>query len=293
MGLLETRMLDFKNLIIFSANEGTLPKTNIPSSFIPYNLRVGFRLPTPEHREALFAYNFYRLLQRAQNVKILYTSVIQNLNGGEMSRYLHQIKYESGLAVKEQNFQNRISLEEEKEIRIPKNESILQMLKGYTLSEETTLSPSALNAYIDCPLKFYFKYVAGIKEKEEIAEELDHRLLGNIFHESVQSLYATVGEQEINTPIIDSLLSNSALIEEHVYRSYLRIYTQQTSKLIDSGSNELILEVIKKYIRRMFQYDKTLCPFRIISMEKNTVSPSLSGLPRALFPYLSAASSTG
>ena len=93
MGLLETRMLDFKNLIIFSANEGTLPKTNIPSSFIPYNLRVGFRLPTPEHREALFAYNFYRLLQRAQNVKILYTSVIQNLNGGEMSRYLHQIKY--------------------------------------------------------------------------------------------------------------------------------------------------------------------------------------------------------
>ena len=120
-----------------------------------------------------------------------------------MSRYLHQIKYESGLAVKEQNFQNRISLEEEKEIRIPKNESILQMLKGYTLSEETTLSPSALNAYIDCPLKFYFKYVAGIKEKEEITEELDHRLLGNIFHESVQSLYATVEEQEINIPIID------------------------------------------------------------------------------------------
>ena len=163
------------------------------------------------------------------------------------------------------------------------------MLKGYTLSEETTLSPSALNAYIDCPLKFYFKYVAGIKEKEEITEELDHRLLGNIFHESVQSLYATVEEQEINIPIIDSLLSNSALIEEHIHRSYLRIYTQQTSKLIDSGSNELILEVIKKYIRRMFQYDKTLCPFRIISMEKKYSIP----LPRALFPYLSAASSTG
>ena len=284
MGLLETRMLDFKNLIIFSANEGTLPKTNIPSSFIPYNLRVGFRLPTPEHREALFAYNFYRLLQRAQNVKILYTSVIQNLNGGEMSRYLHQIKYESGLAVKEQNFQNRISLEEEKEIRIPKNESILQMLKGYTLSEETTLSPSALNAYIDCPLKFYFKYVAGIKEKEEITEELDHRLLGNIFHESVQSLYATVEEQEINIPIIDSLLSNSALIEEHIHRSYLRIYTQQTSKLIDSGSNELILEVIKKYIRRMFQYDKTLCPFRIISMEKKYSIPVPIRTPSGTFP---------
>lgn len=273
MGLLETRMLDFKNLIIFSANEGILPKTNIPSSFIPYNLRVGFRLPTPEQREALFAYNFYRLLQRAQNVKILYTSVIQNLNGGEMSRYLHQIKYESGLTVKEQNFQNRISLEEEKEIHIPKNESILRGLERYMLSEETALSPSALNTYIDCPLKFYFKYIAGIKEKEEMAEELDHRLLGNIFHESVQSLYATVGGQEITSRIIDSLLSNQSLLEEHVYRSYLHVYNQQTSKLMDSGSNELILEIIKKYIRQMFQYDKTLCPFRIISTEKKYCIP--------------------
>lgn len=100
MGLMETRMLDFKNLIILSANEGILPKGGHASSFIPYNLRLGFGLPTPEHMDALFAYYFYRLLQRAKNIKLLYTDVTKGMSSGEMSRFLYQIKYESGLPVR-------------------------------------------------------------------------------------------------------------------------------------------------------------------------------------------------
>lgn len=273
MGLMETRMLDFKNLILLSANEGILPKTTLPSSFIPYNLRLGFRLPTPEYQDALFAYYFYRLLQRSKNIRILYTSGVKGMSGGEMSRFLYQIKYESGLQVKESNFQNRISTQNPREIAIPKTEEVMQILARYQESPEKTISPSALNTYLECPMKFYFKYIARIEEKEEIAEELDHRLLGNIFHECSQSLYATIPNGEITMEAIDSLLRNDKLIDEHLRVSYLKVYDPKISRLIDSGSNELILSIIKKYIREMLQYDKKICPFKLLAMEERFYVP--------------------
>ena len=277
MGLQETRMLDFKNLIILSANEGILPQNSSPSSFIPYNLRVGFRLPTPENADALYAYYFYRLLQRANNIKILYTSGAKGLLSGEMSRFLYQIKYESGLPVKENNFQNEISTSDPQPVTIEKTEEIQNKLKEYQVSSEKAISPSALNTYLECPLKFYFKYVAGIKEKDEIAEELDHRLLGNIFHECSQSLYATVPDGQITVDTIDTLLRNDHLIEEHIQASYLRIYGPKISKLLENGSNELILNIIKKYIRKMFSYDKKICPFHIVAMENRFYTPFTIG----------------
>lgn len=273
MGLMETRMLDFENLIILSANEGILPKATHPSSFIPYNLRVGFRLPTPERQDALFAYYFYRLLQRSRNVKILYTSGAKGINSGEMSRFLYQIKFESGLIIRESNFQNEISTQSTPVICISKNEDIRKRLQSYQVSPEKTISPSALNTYLDCSLKFYFKYIAHIEEKEEIAEEIDHRLLGNIFHECSQSLYATIPGGYITVEAIDRLLQDQELIESHIRHSYLQVYDSQISHLIDSGSNELILNIIKKYLRAMLQYDKRICPFRIMAMEKRYYAP--------------------
>ena len=278
MGLMETRMLDFNHLIILSANEGILPKTTLPASFIPYNLRFGFRLPTPEHQDAVFAYYFYRLLQRSRDIHILYTSGVKGMNGGEMSRFLYQIKYESGLTVAERNFQNPISTQNPKEIRIGKTPPILHILERYTRSEDQTISPSALNTYMECSLKFYFKYIAQIKEKEELAEELDHRLLGNIFHECSESLYATIPGGEITKAAIDTILANGSLIEEHIRRSYLKVYDPKISRLIDSGSNELILEVIKKYLREMFSYDKKICPFRLLAMENRFHVPVKIGI---------------
>lgn len=286
MGLLETRLLDFSNLIILSANEGILPSNRNMSSFIPYNLRAGFKLPTPEYQDALYAYNFYRLLQRAKNVKVLYTTAIQGIYSGEMSRFLYQIKYESGLPIKESNFQNHIFVQDPLPIEISKNQPILTSLSDLGNSEEKPLSPSALNNYLDCPVKFYFKYIADIKEKEEIAEELDHRLLGNIFHESSESLYSTVAEHTITPEIIDSLLNNRTLIDEHIQTSYLHFYDSRTSRLISSGSNELILEIIRKYIRKMLEYDKKQCPFDIISMEKKYSFPldiRIGDCPRTVY----------
>lgn len=273
MGLMETRMLDFKNLIILSANEGILPKTTLPSSFIPYNLRLGFRLPTPEHQDAVFAYYFYRLLQRSQNIRIMYISGIKGMSGGEMSRFLYQIKYESGLPIQESNFQNLISTQNPRSIIIEKNEDIMQILETYTESPGKTISPSALNTYLECPLRFYFKYIARIEEKEEITEELDHRLLGNIFHECSQSLYATISNHIITVEAIDRILNDTTLIDESIKASYLKVYDPKISKLIDNGSNELILGIIKKYILKMFTYDKQFCPFRMLAMEERFYVP--------------------
>lgn len=273
MGLMETRMLDFKNLILLSANEGILPKTTLPSSFIPYNLRLGFRLPTPEHQDALFAYYFYRLLQRSKHIRILYTSGVKGMSGGEMSRFLYQIKYESGLPVRENNFQNRISTQNPRNIIISKTEEVMEALQVYQQSPEKSISPSALNTYMECPLKFYFKYIARIEEKEEIAEELDHRLLGNIFHECSQSLYATIPGGRITTETIDQLLQNDQLIDEHIRTSYLKVYDAKVSELIDSGTNELILGIVKKYFRKMLQYDRKICPFQLIAMESRFYVP--------------------
>lgn len=200
------------------------------------------------------------------------------MNGGEMSRFLYQIKYESGLTVVERNFQNPISTQNPKEIRIGKTPPILHILERYTRSEDQTISPSALNTYMECSLKFYFKYIAQIKEKEELAEELDHRLLGNIFHECSESLYATIPGGEITKAAIDTILANGSLIEEHIRRSYLKVYDPKISRLIDSGSNELILGVIKKYLREMFSYDKKICPFRLLAMENRFHVPVKIGI---------------
>lgn len=286
MGLMETRMLDFKHLIILSANEGVLPKTSLPSSFIPYNLRIGFRLPTPQHQEALFAYYFYRLMQRSKDIKLLYTSGMKGLNTGEMSRFLYQMRYESGLSIKESSFQNRISTQNPQEITIPKTQEIMEILEQYKISDRKTLSPSAINTYLDCPLRFYFKYIADIKEKDQISEELDQRLLGTIFHDSSQSLYTTVPRGKITQEAIDNLLKDDKLIESHIQKAYEKMFSAQISQLLDSGSNELLLNVVKKYIHAMLRYDKSITPFDILALEQRfhvPVSVKIDGRIQTVF----------
>lgn len=223
--------------------------------------------------DALFAYYFYRLLQRAKNIKLLYTDITKGMSSGEMSRFLYQIKYESGLPIREVHFQNKISVQDNPTISIPKNPSILEKLKSYTDENERGISPSALNTYMECHLKFYFKYIARIKEKEEMAEELDHRLLGTIFHQSTQSLYQTFPNGEITAEGLDALMKNDSLIEQHIQAAYEKLYDTTVSKMLESGANDLVLSVVKKYVKKVFEFDKTLCPFHIISMERKYRMP--------------------
>ena len=273
MGLMETRMLDFKRLIVLSANEGVIPKGNHASSFIPYSLRKGFELPTPEHQDALFAYYFYRLLQRSTDIRLLYTDTTQGIATGEMSRFLYQMKYESGLPIRERYVHLPLSVQETPPISIPKEEKSLQILARYTRQEERGISPSALNTYMECRLRFYFRYIAAIREKEEVAEELDHRLLGEIFHKAIQTLYNTLPGKEVTTERIDALLKNELLVDSHIREAYANIYDDDVSRMMASGANELVLSVVRKYVRKVLAYDKTLTPFTIISMEKSYRMP--------------------
>ncbi|MDP4277793.1 MAG: PD-(D/E)XK nuclease family protein [Bacteroidota bacterium] len=196
MGMLETRNLDFKNVLVLSVNEGMLPKTGGEISFIPYNLRKGFGLTTSEHKDSIFAYYFFRLLQRAENITLVYNTSSEGTNRGEMSRFMLQLLVESPHPVSHFNLHANLSLSRDRTIRIDKTPEIIRFLHHqYDLNQNKdaqTLSPTALNSLIDCSLKFYFRYVAGLKEPDEISDEIDGAVLGTLFHHAAEYIYTDI-----------------------------------------------------------------------------------------------------
>jgi inactivated superfamily I helicase len=171
MGLLETRTLDFQNLVLFSANEGFLPRIAAGHSFVPYHLRKGFGMPTYEDRDAMYAYYFYRLIQRTENTVIVYNSITEGISSSEKSRFLYQLLYDSEFEIEELNLSFNFKGTTNVPIRVEASEEHIQKL--ISRYSEKNLSPSAINTYLECKLKFYFKYIAGIKETEELKEEID------------------------------------------------------------------------------------------------------------------------
>ncbi|MDP3432639.1 MAG: PD-(D/E)XK nuclease family protein, partial [Bacteroidota bacterium] len=178
MGLLETRCLDFENLVLFSANEGFLPRIAAGHSFVPYHLRKGFGMPTYEDRDAMYAYYFYRLIQRSEKTVLVYNSITEGIASSEKSRFLYQLLYDSEFEIEELNLSFNFKGTTNEPIRIETSESHIQKL--ISKYSESKLSPSAINTYLDCKLKIYFKYIAGIKEKDELKEEIDAVLFGNL-----------------------------------------------------------------------------------------------------------------
>jgi hypothetical protein len=265
MGLLETRMLDFKKLVILSANEGIIPREAPSPTFIPYNLRAGFGLPTPGHRDAIYAYHFYRLLQRAEEVKILHASVAGG--GREKSRFLYQIEHESDLPVHERHLGEEISTRVPPPVTIGKNEEIKQRLERYSRAGEG-ISPTALNAYLDCRLKFYFKHVAGIREKEQPPGELDHRVVGNIFHETARTLYLTFPGGLATAAGVDALARDEATIERHARAAREKILDNGIERPDDDGAGKLALSIVKKQIKKVLEHDQKIAPFTILSVEE-------------------------
>ena len=192
MGVLETRNLDFRNLIMLSLNEGQLPKAGGESSFIPYNLRKAFGMTTIEHKNAVYAYYFYRLIQRAENITLLYNTSSDGLNRGEESRFMLQLLVEGPHEITREYLEAGQSPQNTLEIQIEKTPEILRRLyRAYDIAqpESVILSPSALNTYLDCRLRFYYRYVAGLKTPDEVSAEIDSALFGTIFHLSAQLAY--------------------------------------------------------------------------------------------------------
>ncbi len=268
LGILETRTIDFENIIILSSNEGILPKVRVASSFIPYNLRRGFGLPTVKNQDSIYAYYFYRIIQRAKNISLVYSTKTDVASTGEMSRFLYQMKYNKDFKINELNFDYSITPLKIRPIQVLKNEKILDKL--YQISgnmEGKYLSPSALNTYIDCRLRFYFKYIVGIDEFEEIHEEVEAVDFGNILHSTIQELYNPYLNKNVSEEILDKIRNDKDLIEKVVENAFQNEYYRSKSIIEITGSNLIIKEIIIKYVKQILEMDKKYIPIVPLSLE--------------------------
>lgn len=267
MGILETRNIDFKNVIILSMTDATFPgDRSSQSSFIPYNLRAGYELPTPEQHEAMYAYYFYRLVQRAESVTMLYCSKADEKSTGECSRYIYQLDYESKYPVEKYSVGVDLSLNENPPIEIKKGEYERKMLERYldeaafeADDKRSMLSPTSLFRYVECPMKFYFASIAHLKSTNDINDTIDALTFGLILHETMEELYVknkVVGSQQPQR-IIETLRKRST-VEEAVNRNICKVIykTDKDRSPEFSGDTLLVRDIIVKYILNgIMRYD--------------------------------------
>ena len=276
MGVLETRNLDFRNLIMLSLNEGQLPKAGGDSSFIPYNLRKAFGMTTIEHKNAVYAYYFYRLIQRAENVTLLYNTSSDGLNRGEMSRFMLQFLVESPHNISLEYLEAGQSPQQALEIEIHKTPEMLQqMFDAYNIHQrpKAFFSPSALNAYLDCRLKFYYRYVAGLKAPDEVSAEIDSTLFGTIFHRSAELVYneLTANGREIRKDDLEQLLKDDVRLQAYVDNAFKEkfFHVPLTEQPEYNGTQLIHSKVIASYLRQLLRNDLQYAPFRMEGMEQD------------------------
>ena len=275
MGVLETRNLDFRNLIMLSLNEGQLPKAGGDSSFIPYNLRKAFGMTTIEHKNAVYAYYFYRLIQRAENVTLLYNTASEGLNRGEMSRFMLQFLVESPHTISREYLEAGQSPQSGREISVEKTPKIItRMYERYDVNRHprSLFSPSALNTYLDCRLKFYYRYVAGLKAPDEVSAEIDSALFGTIFHRAAELVYKdlTANGKEIRKDDLEQVLSNDIKLQNYVDTAFKEefFHVALTEKPEYNGTQLINAKVITSYLRQLLRNDLQYAPFFMEGMEK-------------------------
>jgi len=272
MGVLETRNLDFENLIIIGMNEGVWLSNNRPPSFISENLRFAFNLPVMKQQDAIYAYLFYRLIQKAQKITILYNNITGYNSSGELSRFAQQLIFESGLAISHKQFKQPLKPLIDKTIEVEKTNEILNILKKYCIIENRinkSFSASALNTYLDCELKFYFRYIAGFKEINTVEEEISPATFGTILHNTLEKIYKHFiyknGKKLFEKEDFNQLFP---LIDTFLFQTFEDLFSKNDKKHFKIEGNRLIVkEIIKKYISNLLQYDKKNAPFEIISLE--------------------------
>ncbi len=271
MGVLETRNLDFEHVLLLSCNEGNMPKGVNDSSFIPHSIRQAFELTTVENKVSIYAYYFHRLLQRASDITILYNNSTEDGQRGEMSRFLLQMLVESPHSIKQHVLQPGQSVVHWQSETIEKNTHITDILRStFSAQYDKTLSPSAIIRYMRCPLQFYYRYVAGIREAELLddEQELDNRIFGNIFHEAADIIYHQL-PREINKQILEHLLKSKVEIERAVDEAFHRVMPN----IPFSGLHLINREVIIHYLRQLLKIDCRLTPFTILGLEKFVKRP--------------------
>ena len=280
MGVLETRNLDFKHVLLLSCNEGNMPKGVNDTSFIPYSIRKAYGLTTIDHKVAIYSYYFHRLLQRAEDVTLVYNNATTDGQKGEMSRFMLQLMVESGQHIEFRTLQAGQSNIPFKPHSIKKTPWMMELLKNRfstadkpdACTDDTPplLTPTAINRYMRCPLLFYYTYVMNLREPDSIDDDtIDNRVFGNIFHEASQLIYDRLMKKSrrILKEDLDYLLKTRVDIERAVDE------TMNKELMIKQGKDELNglqlinREVIIHYLRQLLTIDRQLAPFTIIDLE--------------------------
>ena len=264
MGVLETRNLDFEHVLLLSCNEGNMPKGVNDSSFIPHSIRQAYELTTVENKVSIYAYYFHRLLQRAKDVTILWNNATEDGQRGEMSRFMLQLLVESRQHITQHTLQSGKSIARYTPAAIEKTPHVLDLLNQQFIGPDALLSPSAINKYMRCQLQFYYRYIAGIKEPDEPADEqeLDNRIFGNIFHQAADTLYHQL-PKHVTREALDQLLKSKIAIGKAVDDAF----HEELPHALIGGLHLINREVIIRYLRQLIEIDKALAPFDILGLE--------------------------
>jgi CRISPR/Cas system-associated exonuclease Cas4 (RecB family) len=286
MGILETRNLDFDHVLLLSCNEGNMPRGVNDSSFIPHGIRHAYELTTVENKVSIYAYYFYRLLQRAQDITILWNSSTEDGQRGEMSRFMLQLMVESSHSITQHILQSGHTLSQQQPATVEKTQRVMEILTGQESPLTTLLSPTAINRYMRCPLQFYYRYVADIKEPNvpDDEQELDSRIFGNIFHEAADIIYKQLPKR-ITKDILEHLLKTKVEIERAVdeaFRKEMPMLTAHAATQKTDGLHIINREVIIHYLRQLILTDIRLTPFTILGLEYDVKR----NIPFADLPYI-------
>ena len=268
MGVLETRALDFDRLIILSMNEGIFPLKKAANSFIPYNLRRGFGLPTYEHQDSVWAYHFYRLIRLAKQVTLLYDTRTTGLQTGEVSRFVHQLRYHYQYPLIDELVVYDVASSAVPPISVQKTAEVEKLLSDFLSGGPRALSASAINTYLDCPLKFYFSVLEQIQEEDEITETVERDVFGSILHKVMEDLYAPFKGKLVTADLLKLLRKDQPLLTGTIARAFAELFFKSSVVRPLEGENFLTGEMIRKYAEKILEQDARFTPFHYIESEK-------------------------
>ena len=265
MGLLESRGLDFTHILLLGAQEGSLPRIRAPKSFLPVNIRRAFGLPIPEHQDAIFAYVFYRLLHRSRQLWAVYNGLMTDNSSGEVSRYLQQIQFELDWPYEKAVFPVKIEEGNPQAIVVEKDAWVMRKMNAAI----RTISPSAINTYVTCSLRFYFRHVAGLRVVEDLEDGISAAAVGKVVHYIMDLLYqkAAKDNTEVTLEIIKAFKSDFRALLDKAFQE--KWYEQpMKSPLKFTGELLVVRRVVEHFVTLLLEEDEKYAPFRVESLEQ-------------------------
>lgn len=272
MGLLESRSLDFEHVYVLGVNEGILPQVNVSPSFIPDSIRRAYGLPVLENQDAISAYMFYRLLQRSQKVSLVYNGQADENNTGEPSRFLRQLEFESGYTFRYFDQAQAVAVETKSGFEIKKEGEVLRRLNTYLADEgapSSRISATRLTTYMNCPIQFFYKYIAKIEEPEELAENLEANSIGSTLHLVMEWFYEDLKK---DSPYItkERIAEKRKGLQGLCKRAFAAVIFDEAEKVVEhNGMQQVMLAIVAEYANVILDHDEQQAPFSIVELEND------------------------